>query len=296
MDHNLITLTPEELKALQFKSLEIAEYLVDFCDKHELRVFLYAGSLLGAIRHNGFIPWDDDIDMVMPAPDYNKLLELWPKEADTDRYSLVYQTREYNDHHLSASIKDNNTTFITEASYNVDGIQGVGIDLGPIHAAPKSKLGQKFQLICAAGCSLFKASRLPNRQSKLVYNASRVLLGIFRTPNIRYLIWNTLERLASIPDKTYEKQIYAREFSMFPYITWIFEKNWFDKVEYVPYEHTKMPIPVGAHQYLTKRYGNYMELPPEEDRHPEHRIIFMDLNTPYKEYRGKKYYVNQVKD
>ena len=192
MDHNLITLTPEELKALQFKSLEIAEYLVDFCDKHELRVFLYAGSLLGAIRHNGFIPWDDDIDMVMPAPDYNKLLELWPKEADTDRYSLVYQTREYNDHHLSASIKDNNTTFITEASYNVDGIQGVGIDLGPIHAAPKSKLGQKFQLICAAGCSLFKASRLPNRQSKLVYNASRVLLGIFRTPNIRYLIWNTL--------------------------------------------------------------------------------------------------------
>ena len=126
-----------------------------------------------------------------------------------------------------------------------------------------------------------------------MYTASKVLLGIFITPGIRYFIWSTLEKLASIPDKTYDKQIYAREFSMFPFITWIFDKKWFDEVKMVPYEHTQMPIPVGAHEYLTKRYGNYMKLPPEKDRHPEHRIVFMDLDTPYKEYRGKKYFVKQ---
>ena len=292
----LVQLTSEELKSLQYKNLEIAEYLAKFCEEHKLKVFLYAGSLLGAVRHHGFIPWDDDIDMVMPAPDYRKLLEIWPKEADTDRYSLVYQTKDYNDHHLSASVKDNYTTFITEASVNTDGMQGVGIDLEPIHAAPRSKLGQRLQLICAAGRSLFKASRLPNRQSKLVYAASKILLGIFRTPGVRYFIWSTLEKLASIPDKTYDNQIYVREFTMFPYITWVFKKSWFDEVRYVPYEHTMMPIPVGAHEYLTKRYGNYMELPPEKDRHPEHRIVFMDLNTPYKEYRGKKYYMKGRKN
>lgn len=295
MENNLVQLTPDELKRLQYKNLEIAEYLVKFCDDNGLRVFLYAGSLLGAVRHNGFIPWDDDIDMQMPAPDYKKLLEIWPEKANTDRYSLVYQSRNYNDHHLSASIKDNNTTFITDASVDTDGIQGVGIDLGPMHAAPSSKLGRKLQLICAAGCSLFKASRLPNRQSKLVYSISKVLLGIFRSVKIRYFIWNTLEKLASIPDRTYEEHIYVREFSMFPYITWVFDKKWFDKVELVPYEHTMMPIPVGAKEYLTKRYGNYMELPPEKDRHPEHRIVFMDLDTSYKEYRGTKYFVNEKK-
>lgn len=289
----LIKLTENELKALQEKNLEIAQYIVDFCEKHHLRVYVYAGSSLGAIRHHGFIPWDDDIDLIMPAPDYNKLIEIWDREADTERYSLCVISRKYNDHHLSSSVRDNHTTFITEASVNTDTNQGVGVDLGAVHAAAKTKLGQKLQLACACGRSLFKANRLPNRQSKKVYIASKVLLGIFRGDSLRYFIWSTLEKLATLPDRHYEDAKYVKEFSMFPYITWLFPREWFDKAEWVPFENTKLPVPAGCKEYLAKRYGNYMELPPEKDRHPEHRIVFMDLNTPYKEYRGIKYFVNQ---
>ena len=106
-------------------------------------------------------------------------------------------------------------------------------------------------------------------------------------------MWSNLEKLATRPDKQYDKAKFVREFTMFPYITWLYPREWFDSAGWVRFEDTVVPIPVGAREYLKKRYGDYMALPPEKDRHPEHRILFLDLNTPYREYRGIKYYVNQ---
>jgi len=286
---DLIKLKDDELKDLQSKNLEIAKYFVQFCKEHDLRVYVFAGACLGAIRHKGFIPWDDDIDLCMPAPDYKKLLEIWEQYADTERYSLCVQTWSYNDHHLSDSIRDNNTTFITEASVDTDTNQGVALDFGPLHAAANSRIGRMFQLMCACGCSLFKAGRLPNRQNKVVYILSKILLGIFRGESVRFFIWSTLEKLATLPDRKYEEAKYVKEFSMFPFITWLYPKEWFDKAVWVPFEYTELPLPAGCREYLSKRYGNYMELPPEENRHPEHRIVFMDLENSYKKYRGIQY-------
>lgn len=79
---------------------------------------------------------------------------------------------------------------------------------------------------------------------------------------------------------------------MFPFITWLYPKNWFDTAVWVPFENTKLPLPVGCREYLSKRYGNYMELPSEEKRHPEHNIVFMDLKNSYKKYRGIQYFRN----
>ena len=100
MERELITLTEEDLKQLQNKSLEMAKYVVNFCKERNIRVFFFAGSLLGAVRHNGFIPWDDDIDMNFPAPDFERFVEAWEKEADKERYSLCLQKKNYNDHTL----------------------------------------------------------------------------------------------------------------------------------------------------------------------------------------------------
>ncbi len=284
-------LSSDELKQIQSKSLEMAKYVIGFCKENEIKAFLFAGSMLGAVRDKGFIQWDDDIDIMLLAPDYDKFIKLWDKKANTDKYSLCIQTKSYNDHTLSGSIRDNNTTFITDSTVDLDVNQGLAIDFDVLHACPNSKIGQQLQLLCAAGCSLFKAGRVPARQSKTIKYISKILLSIFRSQGLRYLVWSTLYKLASLPDKHFERAKYVREFSMFPFITWLYPKKWFDDVVFIPFEDTKMPVPIGAKKYLKKRYNNYLELPSEEDRHPEHRIVFMDLETPYVKYRGKKYFV-----
>ena len=292
MKQKLMQLSENDLHLLQKKSLEIAKYVVEFCKKRNIRVYFFAGSLLGAVRHHGFIPWDDDIDMIFPAPDFDKFIIAWEKEADKDRYSLCLQKKNYNDHTLSGSIRDNNTTFITDSTVNLDVNQGLAIDIEPLHACPNNRFAQTLQLVFAAGRSLFKAERVPARQKKIVKQAAKLILGIFRTSNSRYFMWNLMEKLATIPDKKYESARFVREFSMFPFITWLYPREWFDHAEWVKFEDTIVPIPVGAKEYLTKRYGDYMKMPEEKERRPEHRIIFMDLGTPYKKYRGVKYSIN----
>ena len=288
-----IQITDHELEKLQKRNLEIAKYIFDFCKEHNIKAFLFAGALLGAVRHKGFIPWDDDIDIAMLQPDFERLIELWPLYADTDKYVLTRQTKEYNDHTLSPKIRNVETTFITVDTKDLDVVQGLGIDLGGFQACPKTHIGDMWQIFWACLASLFKAGRPPARQKKIVLILSKCAYFIFRTDRIRYPIWNFAEKCATVFDRKYDEAEYVREFSMF--ILWRYPKWWFEDVEYVPFEDTEFPIPVGAKEYLKKRYGNYMEPPPEKDRHPEHRVYFMDLDTPYKEYRGIKYFVNQGK-
>ena len=145
----------------------------------------------------------------------------------------------------------------------------------------------------AAGSSLFKAGRVPARQSKLVSSMAAVILSVIKSSKSRYMMWNGLEKIATRSDRKYSKSKYVREFTMFPFIKWLYPRKWFDSAKWVKFEDTEVPIPIGAEEYLSKRYGDYMSLPPEKDRHPEHRIVFMDLDTPYKEYRGKKYFVDK---
>lgn len=286
----LVKLTDDELKQIQNKSLEIVKYVAQLCREHDVKFFLYAGSLIGAVREHGFIPWDDDMDILFTPPEYEKFRIVWNKYADKERYTFWEQSKGHNDHTLSASIRDNKTTFITDSTVNYDVCQGLAVDVGSLTVCAKTKIGRMLQIVGGAGLALFKAGRVPVRQGKAIKSMSRVLLGIFRSENSQYIMWRFFERIVKAPNKRYESAEYLREGGLMPKL--IFKKEWFDEIKWVPFEDTELPIPVGAEEYLKTRYGNYMDLPPEKDRHPEHRIVFLDLDTPYTEYRGVKYFVN----
>ena len=87
-----VELTPELLRELQLKQLDMLVYFRDFCEKNNLTFYLIGGALIGALRNGGFVPWDDDVDVFMPRKDYEQLKKLW---KDTPRYSIQYTTKNF---------------------------------------------------------------------------------------------------------------------------------------------------------------------------------------------------------
>ena len=132
-------------RELQKKGLEMARYFKDFCEAHDLLFYFCGGCCIGAIRHKGFIPWDDDVDFFMPREDYEKLKVLWPREADTQRYTLVTQTETLVDHNLFITIRDNNTTAVKPYQKGIDMCHGLAMDILPLER--RERFQDKCRLI-----------------------------------------------------------------------------------------------------------------------------------------------------
>ena len=101
-----------DLKEIQAVTLTMSKYFVQFCQENNLLCYFCGGGCIGAVRNQGFIPWDDDLDFFMPRPDYEKLKKLWPQKADINRYPLLVASKTYNDHNSFITIRDTATTFI----------------------------------------------------------------------------------------------------------------------------------------------------------------------------------------
>ena len=284
-----------DIKEVQDKLLEILLYFQKFCDEHGLKFVLAGGTCLGAVRHEGFIPWDDDLDVFMLRDDYEKLIPLWRKYADTERYSCVRSNEYVNIHHSATEVKDNNTTFINKHSVGLDINHGLMIDVIPIDGVADNAFSRFHQMMQAMLYACFNFQRLPNHKSKLVYYATKVALGIVRSFKLRYKIWRTAEKQIA-KYSVADHDTVASFGEGLEIMRQRFPKKWFTEPGTAMFEGYKMPVPADTDKYLTISYGNYMELPPESERVFRHDLAFVDLNNSYKKYRGIKYCVkNKVK-
>lgn len=283
-----------DIKSMQNKMLNMLLYFDDFCRENNLRYYLAGGCLIGIVRHKGFIPWDDDIDLFMPRPDYEKLFRIWRDKGNMKRYALCRTSGKHNYHDGGASIRDKQTTFINRHSVNEDICHGLAIEIMPIDGCPNSNIARKLQLLNAFAFSLFNVQRLPDNKGKLIRAVTKTVYALVPSKNIRYKIWKHCER--KMTQYKWNDCDYVTELiGSIPGMMWKHPKEWFDTVEYLPFENHMIPVMKGYKQYLERIWGDYMQLPPKEKRVAKHDAVYIDLNNSYKKYRGVYYLVENNK-
>ena len=261
------------IEATQSLILEILKKFQQICDEQNLRFYLIAGSLLGAVRHQGFIPWDDDIDVGMPRKDYEifiKNAHKWLKPP----YEL--DCAEHNDKYIYffAKVVDSNTTLLQRAY-----LSGVYIDVFPLDGAPCSKFRKRLHHIRfkAAKELFYTCRRDPFRHGKTAGSYLNVLLQKIVSPKRAYKIYKSV-----LSAYDFEKSKCFTDHGK--KITNIIDKDVLgeakSKMKFVDFETYAMQ---DNDSYLRCYFGDYMQLPPVESRKPHH-CSYRNLNLPFREY------------
>ena len=275
---------------MQDKILDILKYFISVCEQNDLHYWLAAGTCLGALRHQGFIPWDDDLDVFIPREDYEKLWSLLGGKADS-HYLLCRTTREKNYHHRVMQIVDLETTFINTRCRNEDIEHGVYMDIMPLDGCPNGKFQRLKQAVHAVLFSVFniqcKAEFNGGRMTPIINTVTSVLLGLVKSPEARYRIWKSAEKKMAAyawNDGTHIRNTAGS----FHALRHPFLREWFGERK-VPFEDIECVIPSGAEEYCTIMYGDYMKLPPADKQAVKHHTEFIDLKNPYTKYKGIYY-------
>lgn len=287
----LAVVPPEDLDKLRRKGLEILLYFKDICEKNNLKFYFCGGCCIGAIRHKGFIPWDDDVDIFMPREDYEKLAEIWEEQADTEKYSYVRTTKDHFTRLQFAMISDNETTFIKTRQWDLDTNHGVRIDILPLDGCPSGRFARKMQIMWGLIYSMFIVCEAHSSKGKLFEIIGKILLALAITDKNRYRVAKFAEKRMS-RYKISDCEKITELCAWYQYMVNEYPKSAFEEQLYVDFEGYQLPIPVGYDDYLKMAFGDYMKLPPVESQVAKHDLVYYNLNEGYEKFKGKYYCVD----
>jgi len=268
------------MEKIQAKILEVMTYIDKLCRKHDITYYIMGGTALGAIRHGGFIPWDDDLDIFMTPDNYQKFTSIFAAEKqevfELQEWRLGNNLLEY------AKVRMNGTTFI-EPNFkdNPNMHHGIYVDIMILHKCPESTLKKRM---------LFLLSR---------YVTAQALAERNWIPKTTFQKW-MLKFVSFLPTHFMSnfcyKQIYrydAADVSDYEccyfltkakYHQAVFPKEMFMAPADIPFENTVLMAPTDIKGYLEIRFGDYMALPPEDQRQAAQHAEIVDLEKDYREY------------
>lgn len=282
----------KQLRQVQETSLKLAKYFSDFCDRNDLLCYLCGGGAIGSIRHQGFIPWDDDLDFFMPRTDYDKLVDLWAGQENEDKYILLRASKEYNDRNSFTTLRDKETTFIKTYQDDLDIAHGIQIDIFPLDNAPEKSFQRKVQKFWALVYAIYCSQQIPQNHGKFFAGLGRVLLALAPSKKNKYHVWKFAEKKMMKFNST--NTGFVTELCVGPrYMGNVYSEKDFSAAKKVNFEDTELPIPVGYDNYLSNVFGDYMKLPPENQRTAHHETVFIDPDSSYKKYKGIYYLTNK---
>ena len=263
----------QNLKELQRKELELLKYFDNLCQENDLEYYIAYGTLLGAVRHKGFIPWDDDVDMHMKGKDYLKLVEILKDNEDKTYFFQSLETEE-NYYLLWNKIRMNNTIFIEKGWEDNNIHQGISLDIFPLIEYPENeKEKKKIDKIFKISKLLIDCNMKTNKNYKSYGLSGKILSKIFKLipKNIRNK--KILKNIKYLCNYKSNSEYY---FSTASGIDRKYSKSCFEKTIKIPFETEKFIAPNDYKKYLKEVYGDYMKLPDEKDRigHGETYLCF----------------------
>jgi len=244
---------------LQDKILEIAVYVDDLCRENGIDYCLMGGSALGAKRHGGFIPWDDDLDIFMTPVQYEKFREVFRSKGNQDKYYL--QEWGAVDGMVTISkVRMNGTTYIEEALKDWDIHQGIYIDIFILHTCPNNRLEQMHQCLWAKYVIMKGlAIRGYNRRGGFLGFAFKVMA---KMPDY-FLVKHGLKQVYRYRNR--KTNYYCNFMGKAVFKNGIYKHEYFAEIEYAPFEKVELRVPKKLHEFLSDRFGDYMK-PPSPNR------------------------------
>lgn len=260
--------TPLELEEIKKLQLGILSDVAEFCERNGLRYYLAYGTLLGAVRHKGYIPWDDDIDIMMPRPDYMKFMETYGGKDSRYKGAFMQKTPEF--WHIYGKVYDTATIRHTPRSF--PGGWGVCIDIFPLEGIPKHFLSVRLPIIRTLGkVILIRQWRMVSDKNLFVKTVCRMIVNLpFGVIRLAQKIVDRMMKASS-----YDESGKVGILCMLTKRRWgrIFDKTLFEESVPMEFEGRLYSVPKRYDELLKDLYGDYMTLPPESERILKHNAL-----------------------
>lgn len=261
-------------------SFEMLEIFVKICEKWDIPYYLVCGSALGAVKYGGFIPWDDDVDVGMLRGDYDRFLEIAPRELPEWCFLQNYKT-EKTFPLIMSKLRNSNTTFIEAKHKNIPMNHGIYIDIFPLDGHPSNWLEKKIFAI---------RKKMNDWVRFTVIDEPKTKKGRIRDSVLRFFGFHNRVDLAQA-----RLECLFRTYPTETSELWCNYGNWQGELEYAPkwqygngtwatFEGLRVRVPENYDAYLTQKYGDWKNDLPEEEKTKPHKTVIVDTKRSYKEY------------